>query len=314
MLKVKGIYVAMATPFDDKGQINEPVLREWVDFMIDRGVDGLFPVSTTGEYVHLSYEESCRMIDIVTNQNRNRVQVTPGATASCPENAIKLAAYAKKKGCKAVVVCPPYLYPMEQSVVLEHFMTIIEAVQIDLVAYNIPQFTNMVSEEVIEKLAQTGRVCAIKDSSGSMKTLMNYMDRLSGMKAQLPILTGVDETLYAALASGCAGCMTALSGIAPEINVRIYQAVQAGEFKEALTIQKDAMLLLRTMGSLHFPYGYKLALTLRGFPMGATKQPVARADKYRVAMVSGVIERELKRLLGDKMVVNRKVYPSWRRG
>lgn len=312
MLDVRGIYVAMATPFDKSGQINESVLREWIDFMIDNGVNGLFPVSTTGEYVHLSYEESCKLIDIVMSQNRGRVEVIPGATASCPENAIKLAKHAEKKGCKAVVVCPPYLYPMEQNVILAHYMQIIEAVRADVVVYNIPQFTNPIGEEIIDKLAQTNRVCAIKDSSANMKTLMNYLDSLTRQNSKIPVLTGVDETLFSALASGCAGCMTALSGIAPELNVQIYKAVQAGDYKEGLRIQRDVMRLLKTMGSLHFPYGYKLALELRGFPMGGTKQPLAAQDKYRAAMAKGIIEQELKRLLGDKMIVNRKIYPAWR--
>ncbi|MGI6285048.1 dihydrodipicolinate synthase family protein [Neomoorella humiferrea] len=311
MVEIKGVYVAMATPFDRRGQINETVLREWIDFMIEKGVNGLFPVSTVGEYVHLSYEESCRLIDITVNQVRGRVQVIPGASSSCAANSIRLAKYAENRGCQAVVICPPYLYPVTQNVLQQHYETILEAIKINVVLYNIPAFTTELSCKVIENLAQSGRICAIKDSSGNMKNIMHYLDKLRRINVNVPVLTGIDEILFPALVAGCSGCMSVLAGIAPEINTAIYQAFMAGDLVEARRLQEKCLLLLRAMSSLPFPYGYKLALEARGFPMGPPKQPIPASEKYRVANVKALIEQELKNLLGEKMVVNRKI-PGWR--
>ncbi len=81
----------MLTPFDAEGRINESVLRDMVDFCIEAGISGLFPVSSSGEFVHLSLEENCRLMDIVVDQARGRLPVTPGVSTSCADNSIHLA-------------------------------------------------------------------------------------------------------------------------------------------------------------------------------------------------------------------------------
>ena len=312
MKEISGVYVAMPTPFDQRGQVNESVLREWIDFMIEKGVNGLFPVSTVGEYVHLSYEENCRLIDVTVSQARGRVDVVPGASSSCASNSIRLAKYAESRNCKAVVVCPPYYIPLNQEVLQQHYETILENVKIDLILYNIPSFTTELSCPVIENLAAKGRVRALKDSSGNMKNIMHYLDKLRRIEAEIPVLTGFDDMFFPALVAGCKGCMSVLSGIVPEINTSIYKAFQAGDMKEAKRLQESSLLLLRAMASLPFPLGYKIALELRGFPMGPPKQPIPDSERYRIAGVRAVIENELKKVLGDNMIVVKKT-PLWRR-
>ncbi|MCJ7830847.1 MAG: dihydrodipicolinate synthase family protein, partial [Desulfobacterales bacterium] len=65
MYKPEGVYVAMLTPFTDDGSINEGELRRIIDFLIDAGVHGLFPISSVGESIHMSREEKMRMMEIV---------------------------------------------------------------------------------------------------------------------------------------------------------------------------------------------------------------------------------------------------------
>ena len=84
MFRPEGIYVAMLTPFTEDGALNEEELRRIVDFQITSGVHGLFPVSSVGESIHMSREEKMRMMEIVVDENRGRVRVTPGVGSSHP--------------------------------------------------------------------------------------------------------------------------------------------------------------------------------------------------------------------------------------
>ena len=121
MYKPEGIYVAMLTPFHDDGSINEDELRRIVDFQIEAGVGGLFPVSSVGEFIHMNREEKVRMMAIVMEQNAGRVCVTPGVGSSFPAESIALAKKAKELGCDGVVVAPPYFFPQSQENIEKYF-------------------------------------------------------------------------------------------------------------------------------------------------------------------------------------------------
>ena len=78
MFKPEGVYVAMLTPFKADGSVNEGELRRIVDFQIEGGVHGLFPISSVGEFIHMSREEKFRIMEIMVDQNAGRVKIVPG--------------------------------------------------------------------------------------------------------------------------------------------------------------------------------------------------------------------------------------------
>ena len=114
MFKPEGIYVAMLTPFKRDGRISEEEMRRIVDFQIEHGVDGLFPVSSVGESIHMSREEKIALMEIVHDQARGRAAVTPGVGSSHPAESIFLAKKAREIGCDAVVIAPPYFFPFHR--------------------------------------------------------------------------------------------------------------------------------------------------------------------------------------------------------
>jgi len=79
----EGVIVAMLTPFDKEGKINEKEVRKLVNFLIDKGVHGIFPVSSCGEYTHLDMPGRKYLIDIVVDENRGRTAIIPGTGATC---------------------------------------------------------------------------------------------------------------------------------------------------------------------------------------------------------------------------------------
>ena len=105
-----GVIVAMLTPFDKDGKINEVEVRKLVNFLIDKGLHGIFPVSSCGEYVHLDISERKFLIDIVVDENRGRVDIVPGTGTTCYHQSIELANYAKLKGCSGIVLHGPYFF------------------------------------------------------------------------------------------------------------------------------------------------------------------------------------------------------------
>jgi 4-hydroxy-tetrahydrodipicolinate synthase len=291
MYKPEGVYVAMLTPFAADGSINEGELRRIIDFLIDAGVHGLFPISSVGESIHMSREEKMRMMEIVFEQSRGRVPVTPGIGSTTPDEAILLGRKARDIGCEAVVVMPPYFFPLSQEMIEKYFETIADALDMPIVLYNIPLFTQPLSYDLVKRLSRRKNVVGMKDSSGSMVDFMHFMDKIRVVGEELNFLTGREETLLACLMMGGKGCMTATSGILPELMVAIYDAWKAGNTAEARDLQFSMLLAVRGMFALPFPLGFKLALETRGFCMGPPKQPLSDAEQFKFRTVKARIEK-----------------------
>ncbi len=279
MFKPKGVFVAMLTPFDKEGHLNEKEIRKMVDFQIEGGVDGLFPVSSAGEYVHLNREEKVTLMEIVYDQAEGRVAVTPGVGSTQPKESIFLAKKAREIGCDAVVIPPPHFFPLPQTMIEQYFENIIDAVDIPVILYNIPLFTQPLGYDLVKRLSRKPNVVGMKDSSGSMVEFLHFMDnvRLEGEK--INFLTGREETLLPCLMMGGEGCMTAIAGILPEIMAEIYQRFHSGEYERARELQFSVLLAIRTMFTLPFPLGFKMAIEMRGFDMGPPKQPLSGSDQ-----------------------------------
>ncbi len=291
MFQPEGVYVAMITPFDQNGRVNEDVLRQITEFAINAGVDGLFPVSSVGEAVHLSFEEKIRSMQIVADQAQGRVKITPGVGSSYSGEAILLAENAAKAGCDAVVIAPPYFYQMSQEMVENYFETIIDASPLPSILYNIPLFTQPIDYDVVKRLSRRKKVVAMKDSSGSMVDMVHFMDKVKIAGEETVFLTGREETFFPCLMAGAKGCMTATSGILPEIMVEIYQAWKKGDYVRAREVQEIIPVLVRSMFAMPFPLGFKTALEIRGFKAGRIRPPLSHAEQYNAKMVRSRIEK-----------------------
>ena len=219
MYKPEGVYVAMLTPFHDDGLINEDELRRIVDFQIEAGVDGLFPVSSVGEYIHMRREEKVRMTAIVMEQNAGRVCVTAGVGSSHPAESIALAKKAKELGCDGVVVAPPYYFPQSQENIEKYFETIADAVDIPNILYNIPLFTQPLSYDLVKRLSRRKNIVGMKDSSGSMVDFLHFMDKIKN----------ISKAVLGSVAAGMAGAGNASAATVAEVEGRAGGGAHRGE-------------------------------------------------------------------------------------
>jgi len=90
----RGVGVALVTPFNSDGSIDEPSLERLVDFQIEQGTDFLVPCGTTGENPALSQDEHRRVVEIVVRCAKGRVPVLAGAGSNSTQKAIELAQLA----------------------------------------------------------------------------------------------------------------------------------------------------------------------------------------------------------------------------
>ena len=122
--KIQGIFTPNVVPLQDNGDINEPELRRYVDWLIAKGVHGLYPNGSTGEFTRFTPEERRRIVKIVCEQAAGRVPVLAGAAeANVRETLAACETYAGY-GARAVAIVSPFYYKLCPESVYAYFREI----------------------------------------------------------------------------------------------------------------------------------------------------------------------------------------------
>ena len=106
-MKITGALTALITPFQN-GKIDEQAYREFIEWQIVLGIDGLVPCGTTGESATLSHAEHKQAIKICVDQVKGRVPVLAGSGSNNTAEAIELTRYAREAGADAALLITPY--------------------------------------------------------------------------------------------------------------------------------------------------------------------------------------------------------------
>ncbi|UUO07601.1 dihydrodipicolinate synthase family protein [Blastopirellula sp. J2-11] len=303
--RLAGIFTPNIVPLDARGDINEPELRRYVDWLIERGVHGLYPNGSTGEFLRFTAEERRRIIEIMADQTAGRVPILAGAAEANVRETIKACENYYEYGCRAVAIVSPFYYKLSPAGVYAYFKEIGDNTPIDVTLYNIPMFASPIDVPTVQRLAEEcPRVIAIKDSSGDLPHMMRMIAAVRPLRPDFGFMTGWDAALMPMMLIGCDGGTNATSGVVPEITRKLYDLTKAGRLEEACDLQYRLLKLFDAMlYNSEFPEGFRAALALRGFQPGQGRQP--QSDSQLLAIDE--LKRELQCLLAAEGYVDEPV-------
>lgn len=284
-----GLTVALVTPMNGDGSVNEGLLRKLVDFHVDAGTDCVSPVGTTGESPTLSHDEHERVIGIVCEQAAGRIRVMAGTGSNSTAEAIRLTKSAKKNGATGALMVAPYYNKPTQDGFFEHYRAVAEAVDIPIVLYNIPGRTakNMEPETICRISEQCPTVVAIKESTGSMDQASHI---LSG--SDLTVLSGDDSLTLPLLALGGSGVVSVAGNIVPRDVKAMVTAFQAGDITLARKLHHKLYPLCRDMLSLSTnPIPVKAAMGLLGKDCGSVRLPLTPLSQSQLETLRVTLQR-----------------------
>ena len=295
---LRGIFTPNLVPLDPRGQINEPELRRYVDWLIDHGVHGLYPNGSTGEFTRFNAEERRRIVEIITDQTNGRVPILAGAAEANARETIEACEHYHGLGVTAVAIVSPIYYKLSDEAVFAYFKEIADNSPADITLYNIPMFASPISVDTVSRLADVcPRVRGIKDSSGDLPNMMRMIAAVRPNRPDFSFLTGWEAALMPMLLIGCDGGTNATSGIVPELTRKLYEATVAGRLDEARQLQYELLPLFDAMlYSVDFPEGFRAALRLRGFEPGESRQPKTPAERESIHRLSD----RLSQLLAER--------------
>ena len=286
--RLRGIFTPNIVPLDDRGEIQEAELRKYVDWLIERGVHGLYPNGSTGEFIRFTAEERRRIIEIVADQTAGRVPILAGAAEANTRETIRACEHYHDLGVRAVAIVSPFYYKLSSQGVYAYFKEIADHSPIDVTLYNIPLFASPIDVATVKRLAEEcPRVVAIKDSSGDLPHMMRMISALRPIRPNFSFLTGWDAALMPMLLIGCDGGTNATSGVVPEITRKLYDLTLAERLDEARDLQYRLLHLFDAMlFSSEFPEGFRAALRLRGIQTGVGRQPQSPNQQLELGKLS----------------------------
>ena len=296
--RLKGIFTPNIVPLTSSGEINEPELRRYTDWLIDHGVHGLYPNGSTGEFLRFTPEERRRIVAIMADQTAGRVPILAGAAEANVRETLAACEYYHTLGVRAVAIVSPFYYKLSPAGVYAYFKEIGDRTPIDVTLYNIPMFASPIEVPTIRRLAEEcPRIIGIKDSSGDVPNMMRMIKAIRPLRRDFTFLTGWDAALMPMLLVGCDGGTHATSGVVPEITRKLYDLTVSGQLDRALKLQYRLLDLFDVMVyQADFPEGFRAALKLRGFDVGAGRQPLSSTQQIEL----GVVSRTLQCLLSEE--------------
>ena len=275
--RFRGPFAAMVTPFsDDGGEVSEQRLAAYCEFLIARGIGGLFAFGTTGEWPLLSEEERTAGARALVRQAAGRVPVIVHAGAHGTAQAIRLARAAREAGAAAASLISPPFYPLDPEALLAHFAAVARAVPgFPVFLYNLPEYAgNDITPGLLLRVArQADNVIGLKYSGDSLERFAEYR-RVMG--PDFSLFSGNDSLALAALGEGADGLVSGNASARPELLVTLFSLFREGRRDEAAAKQAELdRFIAGREGASELSF-FKALLALRGVPVGEVRPPLAR--------------------------------------
>ncbi|WP_304124768.1 4-hydroxy-tetrahydrodipicolinate synthase [Methanosphaera cuniculi] len=275
-MSLDGTHVAMITPFDQDNNIDEEKYRNFIDFLIDHGVDGIVAAGTTGESATMSHDEHQKVIDIMVDQANGRVTTIAGAGSNATSEALDLVKYVEDAGADAALVITPYYNKPQQSGLYDHYKLLDDATNIPIIAYNVPSRTGVdLSVDTIIKLAQLDDIVAIKEANPDLNKLANVFNRLKKEEiTDFTVLSGNDSLTLPMIAQGARGVISVAANVMPtEMSDMVNSALNA-DYVRSQELSNYLFDLMDVLFIEASPAPTKQALNLMGMDMGGLRMPI----------------------------------------
>lgn len=283
MAQFGGVHVATTTPFRESDlAVDLDRCRAHAAWLIDEGIDGLFPVGSLGEYESLTIDERQAVVAATAEETRGRALLVPGVSAPSSTVACQLAASAAEVGADGVMVLPPTNHAPTDDELWAHFSAVAE-VGLPVVLYNNPASTRIdLTPDRLARLARIDGVVAVKDFSGDVRRV----SAIAELAPDLEVLCGVDDGALEYALMGSVGWIGGFTGVFPRATRAVFEAGLKGDVAAAIDTYRRLLPALRWDPTPRFVESIKLAVDAVGAAGGGVvrppRLPLPEADAARL--------------------------------
>jgi len=259
----KGVFTAIITPFKEDGSLDEECLKKLIDFQIENGISGIVPCGTTGESPTLDHDEHDKVIELTIQHVNKRVPVIAGTGSNSTAEAIRLSKHAEEAGADGLLIVNPYYNKPTQEGLYRHFKAVADAVNINVVVYNIKGRTgvNVETPTLVRLMNNCNNIVAVKEASGNLDQMKEVIAK---RKEGFAVLSGDDGITLDLIKAGGNGVVSVASNIVPDRMVAMVSKALEGNMEEAEKLNKELDPLFEAEFIETNPIPMKCALAMKG--------------------------------------------------
>ena len=231
--KYQGIFPAFYACYDEKGAISPVRVREFTEYLIGKGVHGLYVGGSSGECIYQSVAERKLLLENVMAVAKGRIVIIAHVACNNTADSRELAAHAESLGVDAIAAIPPIYFHLPPYGIAKYWNDISDAApNTDFIIYNIPQLAGVaLSPALLREMLKNPRVIGVKNSSMPVQDIEMWRDEGA------IVFNGPDEQLLSGLAAGAVGGIGGTYAAMPELYLKIFALTGEGRIAEARPIQ-----------------------------------------------------------------------------
>lgn len=269
---ISGSIVALVTPMDVHGNVDQAALQRLVEFHIDNKTDAIVAVGTTGESATLDVDEHCDVVGQVVELVNGRIPVIAGTGANATREAITLTAKSAELGVDACLLVTPYYNKPGQEGLYQHYKAIAEAVDIPQILYNVPGRTACdMTDETSLRLAEIPNIIGLKDATGDLERAAWLIKH---KPAGFALYSGDDASAMEFVLAGGDGVISVTANVAPAAMHEMVMAARSGNRQQADTVNQSLIGLHKDLFVEANPIPVKWAVQQMGLAGPGIRLPL----------------------------------------
>ena len=243
--KYQGIFPAFYACYDEQGAISPERVRALTEYLIGKGVTGLYVGGSSGECIYQSVAERKLLLENVMEVARGRIVIIAHVACNNTADSMELAAHAESLGVDAIAAIPPIYFHLPPYGMAKYWNDISSAApNTDCIIYNIPQLAGVaLSSALLREMLKNPRVIGVKNSSMPVQDIEMWRDEGA------IVFNGPDEQLLSGLVAGAVGGIGGTYGAMPELYLKIFELVRNNEIARAREIQDECCHVIYQMCS-----------------------------------------------------------------
>ena len=287
MAEIGRLLTAMATPFDERGQVDYEQAKRLANALLDSGSNGVIVSGTTGESPTLTTEEKLRLYAEVKGSIGDRGAVVAGTGNYSTAESIELSREAERGGVDGVLLVVPYYNKPPQEGLYQHFKAIAESVHIPCILYNVTSRTSLnMSHDTTIRLSQVDNIVGVKEAGSDMDQVARIID---GAGDGFLVWSGNDNETFHIMAMGGYGVVSVASHLVGRQIRQMMGLLLKGDVEGAASEHRRLLPLFKVLFIVSNPIPLKYSLNKVGFDVGSPRLPLVPADEKAAAEIDNVL-------------------------